>query len=75
MGSAVVVGDQDSKKPRSKANAAVVSLEWSLVVATAGTCALIVLVRTTRADGTLVAQIGSDTVLAAAGADTWFCAK
>lgn len=75
MGRVVLVGDQESKQPGSNATGAVVSLKWSLVVAAAGTCALIVLVCATRADGTVVAQIGSDTVLPAAGTGARFCAK
>src|SRR5690625_5677950 len=68
MGHVVLVRDQDAKKPGSKANAAVVSVKCSLVVAAVGTCALIVLVCTTRADGTVFAQIGRDTVFTAARA-------
>ncbi|MFC0421484.1 hypothetical protein [Glutamicibacter ardleyensis] len=54
MGNAVIVGDQDSKKSGSNANGAVVSLEWSLVVAAVGTLAPIVLVRAAGANGAVV---------------------
>src|SRR5690625_3384664 len=75
MGRVVLVGDQDSKKPGSNANAAVVSVECPLVVAAVGTCTLIVLVCATRADGTVFVQIGSDTVFTAAGAGARFSVK
>ena len=74
MRGAVIVGDQGSKKSRSHANGAVVSLERSLVVAAAGTFAQFILVRAARANGTVFAQIGRDSVFPAARADTWFFA-
>ncbi|GGJ53822.1 hypothetical protein GCM10007173_10480 [Glutamicibacter ardleyensis] len=49
-------------------------MERSLVVAAAGTFAQFILVRAARANGTVFAQIGRDSVFPAARADTWFFA-